>query len=108
MSDYKRSLSPKGTYVMVGGKGGVGSLFRTMLLGPFISMTGNKKMGYIGMTKTNKEDMATVKEFLETGKKKPVIGRRLPLNEAAEAFWYYEEGHAKGRDVITVEQDNET
>ncbi len=102
--DYKRALSPKGVYVMVGGKGGVGSLFLTMLMGPIIA--GSKKLGYIGMTKANKEDMAIVKELLETGKIKPVIDKRYPLSEAAEAFRYYEEGHAKGRSVITVEDSN--
>ena len=69
-------------------------------------MTGGKKMGYIGMTKANKEDMATVKELLETGKIKPVIDRRFPLSETAEAFRYYEEGQALGRSVITVEDSN--
>ena len=102
--DYKRSLSPKGVYVMVGGKGGVGSLFVTMLLGPIIA--GSKKIGYIGMTKANKEDMATVKELLETGKIKPVIGERYPLSKAADAFRHYEEGHDLGRSVITVEDSS--
>jgi NADPH:quinone reductase-like Zn-dependent oxidoreductase len=104
--DYKRALSPKGIYVMVGGKGAA-RLFETMLLGPFIAMAGSKKMGYIGMTKANKEDMALVRELLEAGKLVPVVDKRLPLSEAAEAFRYYEEGHAKGRVVITVEDSNQ-
>ncbi len=106
--DYKRALSPKGIYVMVGGKRGVARLFQTMLLGPFISMTGSKKMGYIGMTKANKEDMAFVKELLGAGKVVPVIDRRYPLSEVPEAFRYLEEGHAQGKLVITVEHNNKT
>ena len=50
ISDYKRALSPKGIYVMTGGS--MAQMFQAMLLGPWISMTGSKKMGaYAGETK---------------------------------------------------------
>ena len=98
----KRALRPKGTYLMVGGRG-VARLFQTMLLGSFIGMFGSKKMGYIGMTKANKEDVATAKELLETGKVVSVIDKRFPLSEAAEAFRRYESGQTQGRDVVIVE-----
>ncbi len=81
-------------------------LFQAMLLGPLIGMFGSKKMGYIGMTKANKEDVATAKELLETGKIVPVIDKRFPLSEAAEAFRRYESGQVKGRDVVTVEDSS--
>jgi NADPH:quinone reductase-like Zn-dependent oxidoreductase len=100
--DSKRALTLKGSYVMVGGKR-MARLLQTMLLGPFIGMLGSKKMGYIGMTKASKEDVATTRQLLEAGKIVPVVDKRLPLSEAAEAFRYYEGGHATGRVVITVE-----
>jgi len=102
--DYKRALSPKGIYVMVGGSTAL--MFRVMFLGPWISMTGSKKMGIL-MHKPNK-DLAFMKELLEAGKVVPVIDRRYPLSEVAEALRYFGEGHARGKVVITVEHNNKT
>jgi NADPH:quinone reductase-like Zn-dependent oxidoreductase len=47
-------------------------------------------------------------ELLEAGKVVPVIDRRYPLNEVAEAFRYFGEGHVRGKVVITVEHNNKT
>jgi len=102
--DYKRALSPKGIYVMVGGS--TARIFQAMLLGPWISMTGSKKMGILAH-KPNK-DLAFMKELFEAGKVVPVIDRRYPLSEVAEALRYFGEGHAQGKVVITVEHNNKT
>ncbi len=102
--DYKRALSPKGIYVSTGGS--MAQVFQGLLLGPFISMIGSKKLGGM-MVKPNK-DLAFVKELIEAGKVKPVIDRCYPLNEAAEALRYYGEGHARGKVVITMEHKNKT
>jgi NADPH:quinone reductase-like Zn-dependent oxidoreductase len=96
--DYKRALSPKGIYVMLGGSSA--RIFQVIFLGPLISMTGNKKMGILGL-KPNK-DLAFMKELFEAGKVVPVIDRRYPLSEVAEALRYFGEGHAQGKIVITM------
>jgi len=49
-----------------------------------------------------------MKELIEAGKVVPVIDRRYPLSEVAEAVRYYGEGHPSGKVVITVEHDNKT
>ena len=98
--DYKRALSPKGIYVVAGGS--MAQFFHAMLLGPWISMTGSKKMGSMGVAKPNNKDLAFIKELLDAGKVAPVIDRRYPLSEVAEAIRYLEEGHARGKVVITV------
>jgi NADPH:quinone reductase-like Zn-dependent oxidoreductase len=103
--DYKRALSPKGMYVMTGGSSA--QMFQAMLLGPLISMTGRQKMGN-SAHKPNQKDLMFMKELLEAGKVVPVIDRRYPLNETAEAIRYLEEGHARGKVVITIEQNNPT
>ena len=82
-------------------------IFQAMLLGPWISMTGSKKMGN-SATKPNKNDLAFMKELLEAGKVVPVIDRRYPLSEVAEAIRYLGEGHAQGKVVITLEHNDKT
>ncbi|MEE9224982.1 MAG: NAD(P)-dependent alcohol dehydrogenase [Bacteroidota bacterium] len=103
--DYKRALSPNGIYVMAGGS--TARFFQVMFLGPWISMTGSKKMGNL-MAKPNKKDLAFMKELLEAGKVVPVIDRRYTLSETAEAIRYLEKGHAKGKVVITLKHNNKT
>ncbi len=100
ISDYKRALSAKGTYVMSGGSGA--QMFQAMLMGPWISMTGEKKM--IGLSAaSNQKDLLFIKGLIEAGKVKPVIDRRYPLSKVAEAFQYLEQGHARGKVVIDIE-----
>ena len=102
ISDSKHALSPKGIYVLVGFS--MSLMFQVMFLGPWISMTGSKKMGIL-FPKENKKDLVFMKELLEAGKVVPVIDRRYPLSEVAEAIRYLEEGHARGKVVITLEHN---
>ena len=105
ISDYKRALNPEGVYVMTGGSNS--QMFQAMLIGPLISRTGRQKMGN-SAHKPNQKDLIFMKELLEASKVKPVIDRRFPLRDVADAIRYLEEGHAKGKVVITVEQNNKT
>jgi len=98
--DYRRALSQDGIYVMAGG-GGV-QILQAMLLGPLLSLMGSRKMRFF-MANINKEDLVLLKDFLEAGEIVPVIDRRYPLSDVAEALRYLEEGHAQGKVVITVE-----
>jgi NADPH:quinone reductase-like Zn-dependent oxidoreductase len=100
--DYRRALSPKGTYVMAGGA--MAQVYEAMILGSFISMTGSKKMVNLSAM-SNQDDLVFMKELIEAGKVVPVIDRCYPLNEVAEALRYYGEGHSQGKVVITVEQE---
>jgi NADPH:quinone reductase-like Zn-dependent oxidoreductase len=99
ISDYKRALSPRGIYVMAGGS--TAQMFQAMLLGPWMSRTGGKKMGGVS-AKPNQKDLVIIKELLEAGKVVPVIDKRYPLSEAAEALRYLGAGHARGKVVITM------
>ena len=95
---YKRALRPKGMGVIIGGS--LATIFQALLLGPWIALTGRKKLGLL-IYKQNK-DLVVMKELLEAGKVVPVIDRRYPLREVAEALRYFGEGHVKGKVVITV------
>jgi NADPH:quinone reductase-like Zn-dependent oxidoreductase len=105
IADYKRALSPTGTYVTTGGSNA--QMFQTMLLGPLISRTGRQKMGN-SAHKPNQKDLAFMKELLEASKVKPVIDRRFPLRDVADAIRYLEAGHAQGKVVITMDQNDNT
>ena len=104
ISDYRRALSPTGIYVQTGGS--MRQMTQAMIQGPWISRTGSQKLGNMGVTKPNQKDLVTMKELLEAGKVKPVIDRCYPLDQTAEALRYLEAGHAQGKVVITVTQNN--
>ena len=81
-------------------------VFQVLVLGSWVSRTGRKKIGHMETAKPNQKDLVFVKELLEVGKVVPVIDRRYTLSEVPEAIGYLEEGRAKGKVVITVEQNN--
>jgi NADPH:quinone reductase-like Zn-dependent oxidoreductase len=103
--DYRRALSPDGIYVMVGG-GGI-QILQAMFLGPFLSLIGSKKM-CLCRANINLMDLVLLKDLLEAGKVVPVIDRRYPLSDVAEALRYLEEGHAQGKVTISVEPSDDT
>ena len=79
--------------------------FEAMLQGPVISITGSKKMGNM-LVRPNQDDLVFMKGLIEAGKVMPVIDRCYPLREVADALQYISEGHAKGKVVITLAQNN--
>jgi NADPH:quinone reductase-like Zn-dependent oxidoreductase len=99
--DYRHALSRNGIYVMVGG--GSAQSLQAVLLGSLLSMIGTKKMRFF-ITKLNKTDLVLLRDLLAAGTIVSVIDRRYPLSDAAEAIRYLEEGHARGKVVITVER----
>ena len=96
---YKRVLKQNGQFVHVGGS--ESQLYQTLFLGPFISMAGSKKMSSL-LQRANQKDLNDLKELLDNGKVKPIIDQRFKLSEIAEAFNYFQEGHAQGKVVITL------
>jgi NADPH:quinone reductase-like Zn-dependent oxidoreductase len=102
--DYRRLLTHDGIYVLVGG--GVLQIFQGLLLAPLLSRVGSKKARFF-IAKLIQKDLVFLKELLEAGKVVPVIDRRYPLSDTAEAIRYLEQGHAQGKIVITVEQNKD-
>jgi NADPH:quinone reductase-like Zn-dependent oxidoreductase len=101
LSAYKRALALKGMYVMAGGT--KAQIFHAMLFGPLMSITGGRKMGGVS-AKRSQKDLLVLKDLIEAGKVVPVIDRRYPLVEAAEAIRYLGAGHARGKVVIRMEE----
>ncbi len=98
--DYRRALGRDGTYVMVGG--GWPQILQGMVLGPLLSWIDSRKMTFF-IAKITREDLDFLGDLLAAGKVAPVIDRRYPLGDVAEAVRYLEDGHAKGKVVITIE-----
>jgi len=97
---YKRALRPNGSYFMVGGS--VATIFQILLLGPWMRRIAGKKIRLLAV-QPNPKELVFITELYEAGKVVPVIDRRYPLSEVAEALRYLGEGRAKGKVVITVE-----
>lgn len=98
--DYRRALSQHGIYVLVGG--GLVQVFQAMSLGPLLSMIGSKRTCFF-IANVNQKDLVVLKDLLAAGRVAPVIDRRYPLSEVAEALRYLEQRHARGKVVLTVE-----
>ena len=106
LAECRRILNPKGKYVMIGGGGPndsrwvgpFGRVIHALLVSPFIS----QKMGMM-MADPSHTDLAILGDLMQSGKVKPVIDRTYKLSEVPAAIAYLEEGHARGKVVITLE-----
>ena len=96
-SDLMRVLTPQGLIVPNSGHSGMGYVFKAFLLSPFL-----RQLGSMYLAVPTGKDLAQLKEWIETGKVKPVIDRTYPLREAPEAFRHLDKEHARGKVVITV------
>jgi len=97
----RRALRPNGVYVTLGGT--AWPILGGMVLGPLVSLASDKWTGLLLWWKPFKaEDVATVTDLIAAGKVKPVIDRRFPLNEIVEALRWVDDGHARGKVIITM------
>jgi NADPH:quinone reductase-like Zn-dependent oxidoreductase len=107
----RRVLNPKGKYVLIGGgglnddqwSGPLVRLIKGLILSPFVT----QEMGMM-LAQQNQKDLNILSDLLQAGKVTPVIDRRYRLSEVPEAIRYLEEGHARGKVVINLEDNNET
>jgi NADPH:quinone reductase-like Zn-dependent oxidoreductase len=109
LADCRRALTAEGTLVLVGGPntgrwlGPLTGLLKAVVLSRFVSQKVRPFLAQLGQA-----DLIVLREFLEAGKVTPVIDRSYPLSEVANAIRYLEEGHVRGKVVITMEHRGET
>jgi NADPH:quinone reductase-like Zn-dependent oxidoreductase len=96
---YRRAITPQGIYVMAGGS--ASQIFQALLLGPRLSKRGGQQMGFL-TAHVSQKDLEFIAELYAAGKVKPIIDRRFPLQETAEALRYLGTGHARAKIVISV------
>ncbi|HSO55886.1 MAG TPA: NAD(P)-dependent alcohol dehydrogenase [Actinomycetes bacterium] len=103
LSQLRRALTPNGTLVIVGGEGGgrwMGGFLRN-LRAPVVSRFVGQRLRML-VSKERQEDLEVLRELVEAGKLRPLIGGTYPLGEAPEAMRALQAGNTRGKIVITV------
>jgi NADPH:quinone reductase-like Zn-dependent oxidoreductase len=103
LSDCRRVLTPKGTFVVVGGskKGKLlGPIKRLVAAKVRFAFASQRSVSFIA--KETRDDLQALVELIESGQVRSVIDRRYPLSNVADAVRYLAEGHASGKVVISV------
>jgi NADPH:quinone reductase-like Zn-dependent oxidoreductase len=103
LSQLRRALTPTGTLVIVGGETGGRWLggFDRALRAPLLSRFVGQQLATF-MCSENAADLLVLADLIESGKVTPVIDKTYPLSQAADAIRYMQEGHARGKIVITI------
>jgi NADPH:quinone reductase-like Zn-dependent oxidoreductase len=103
ISDIKRALKPGGTSLIVGfAKNPLVGLVKLSVLSKLRSMTGNKKVRFMGICKVNTDDLGYMAGLLTTGRVRSVIENRYSLVETPQALQYVGGKHTRGKNVVTV------
>jgi NADPH:quinone reductase-like Zn-dependent oxidoreductase len=99
----RRALKPNGVYVTLGGE--TADILGGMVAGPLLSRFSDRWSGLMLWWKPmHPPDVDRLKELIDEGKLKPVIDRRYPLTRVVEALRYVDEGRARGKVVITIDE----
>jgi NADPH:quinone reductase-like Zn-dependent oxidoreductase len=108
LSDLRRAMTATGTTVVVGGPsdepflGPLTRSIRAVLYSLFV-----RQKFLTVLAHENHEDLDDLRELMQAGKLTPVIDRRYPLAETAAAIQYVEDGHARGKVIVSVAPDFE-
>jgi NADPH:quinone reductase-like Zn-dependent oxidoreductase len=97
LSALRRALAPTGRLIPNSGSAGLGTFITAFVSSPFLRQQGRP---YLSVPKL--KDLTFLKELIEAGKVTPAIDRTYPLSDAADAFRYLGNGHARGKVVITM------
>ncbi len=99
----KRVLNPDGIFVIIGGPKGnwlspLMNPIKALMFSPFVGQE-----FVMILAELRKDDLAILGDLIQSGKVTPVIDRSYPLSEVPAAIRYSEEGHARGKIIISFE-----
>jgi NADPH:quinone reductase-like Zn-dependent oxidoreductase len=103
--ESKRVLKPDGTHVLIGAPkagpflGPLGHIVRTKLA----SRRDSRRFVFF-VAKLNRDDLDLLGAWAADGKVKPVVDRTFPIEQVADAFRYLDEGHARGKIVLSFDR----
>ena len=103
ISDYNNSLTPTGSYLMVGGT--MSNLFSTLVTGSWYSKKGGKQLGMLSVEENASNSI--ILDLIESGDLSIVIDKTYSFEEVPEALKYHGEGHAKGKVVVVITGEEE-
>jgi NADPH:quinone reductase-like Zn-dependent oxidoreductase len=95
-SRVRRSLKPDGIYLLSSFK--MKALFDML----WTSLTGSKQKVVCAFANETSESLIFVKKLVEEGKIKAIVDKTFPMEQAAEAHRYVEQGRKQGYVVITI------
>jgi NADPH:quinone reductase-like Zn-dependent oxidoreductase len=107
LSELRRALTPKGTLIPNSNKGSgrwLGGFLRRAVQALVVSPFVHQRLRPFAATE-KREDLVLLTELIESGKVTPVIDRTYPLSEVAEALGHYGAGHARGKVVVAMKQN---
>ncbi|MBL4770035.1 MAG: NAD(P)-dependent alcohol dehydrogenase [Planctomycetes bacterium] len=102
LADCRAALKERGTYIANSGTGATGlrflvRLFKPLLLSPFIRQTLKR---YVSIT--TRRDLECLKDLIDAGKLRPVIGNTFTLAEVPDALALIDTGHSRGKSIINL------
>ena len=97
---YRRSLAPGGRYVLIARR--LTGFAQAFLVGAGVSMTSSKRMGIFMWKANRRADLNFLRKLLEEERINPLVDRQFQLSEVAQALRYVEDGHARGKVVISI------
>ena len=103
LSQLRRTLTPRGTLVIVGSEhggrwlGGSDRQLRALMLSPFTS----QRLTTL-ICSENTQDLQALTELIESGQVRPVIDRTYPLSQIPQAIQYLRDGHPQGKVVVNL------
>ncbi len=99
----RRALRPRGVYVTLGGTSL--PIVAALIIGPVVSLATSRWTGLLLWWKPfNPDDVETLKELIAAGHVRPAIDRRYPLSQIVEALRWVDDGHARGKVIVTMDE----
>jgi NADPH:quinone reductase-like Zn-dependent oxidoreductase len=101
ISKSLRALKTTGIYIGISGTSSSISALKSLIFSPILAkMKGRKAVSFLA--DVNQADLINMNKLFKAEKVVPVIDRKCSIGEIPEAIRYVEEGHTRGKVIITM------